>query len=280
MQIIYAYLRSLAGAFSDPEFYRQRLALSIGSSMRWSFLTLFLATFTLTGVWGLVRAPQLLSLAREAVNVIAVTLPADASFEIDDNKLTVRNLELPVSVPTPDSFPTGEFPKRLLLLTDSTEGSDSLVVLSRETMSLQFANGAPLSLRYSDIVGGESFILTTNQARDQILNALDLVGQNLPLLLTGIALITLSANIISGVLTITLFSFLVQTIGWFWGIRLRYIKAFQLGLLVYPVALVVHDVVALLVHPLTFPITTMAYIGIVLLVFWNIRENRMSTLRE
>lgn len=277
MKFFRSYLQTLQNSASDPSYYRDILSLPFWSSVRFFILTLFLVSSMSSLWWRLVEFPMLFSTFSKQVDTVLLQIPEDAVFYYDGQEVST-SLKHPFVLKSTQELRDVGAPADLLAILDEGTSSSALLQLYPRGMVIKDPNTEKSpTIAYTEFLPKENLTVT----KKMIVENKDKALKKLPTFATYGLLLSIPflwiALVIGNMFTLLLFTIGTQIIFWMSGIKIRYQKAFQLGLHALSIAVIV-DKVARHIFPQTpFSLLTLAFFGILLLVVWELRRQKGFT---
>lgn len=264
-------------ALTTPQFYLGKLRSPVLSSV-----VFFLMVSGLTVVLNILdlrfqTLPPLIRLAQEELPSVLNQIPEQALFKYTDGKLAIENTSLPLVLKTPKKLQDKGMPQTLIQAFDS----QTLAVLNLQESKMQlryplegtWMEATPVP--YQDVIN-ENFSFTKLELAgrvQEILTALPLSASVLLLLCFPFLWL---AGMVSTILAIAIYLFVVALFSPLIGIRFTQKSLIKLGLSVGAVASLIDAIVQVLYTDLNVSLLSIAFFGIVALVCFEIRKNRIQ----
>lgn len=265
---------------SEPEFYLRLLGVKLAMSVRFYLLTLFLLACTDILIFRLREVPQFISAVDQETNHILDALPANFSLVYSGQQLTFPGLSLPLYIPgstTVKQLGLGEY---VVTLTTSSEAANSFFTLTPSNLIVKGTPEIPINTQqfpYQDLFEEDNFSLTKTELiplRQKIIEILPQMADFLALL--GLPIwffgLTLTTTVI-----LTFLTLLTNAFSWILGIRIPFIKTFQLGLHAIAISSSL-DVFKFLLFPGSkISLVVPGYLGIMTLVIWTLKLGKATS---
>lgn len=270
MSVLSSYFISLYRSCTDPEYYLTLLGSPLRNRIAFFWTTVLLFALLLLPYWHFHLIPDFLSQARTEGDQLIAQIPQTAVFAIQENTLSVEGATLPIQIFSTEKMQSYGIPKNLIeVRLDTTEMRFAMTFLPKEILMVGQTQGSSLS--YADIAGVLSTPFDADDIRSLFQRNMDRISQERLLLSSGLSLGFLLSQSLVGIGTILFYSLLIEGLGWLIGSRINYLQAVRWGLHVFPIALGLSGIVTLILPESQFPMLTVAYLSISLLILLYMR---------
>lgn len=271
------FFSQLRFALTTPQFYLGKLSAPVLSSV-----VFFLIVSGVTVLFNTIdlrfqTLPPLITLAQEEIPSVIDQLPDEVIFRYAENKLVIENTSLPLRLKTPKKLQDQGVPQVLVQAFDS----ETLAVLNLRETELQlrypvegaWMEASPMS--YQDVLN-ENFSFTKQELAGRVQEILSALPMSATLLLLLCFPFLWLAGMLSTLLAIVIYLFVVALFSPLVGIRFTRKSLLKLGLSVGAIASLIDAVAQLLYSDLNVSLLSVAFFGIVALVCFEIRKNRIQ----
>lgn len=245
MKWIKSFWQILIKSASEPTFYLYILRMKFISSLGFYLFLFLLLTFVDVGIVRFREVPRVTSEITTAIKTNLNELPNDFKLTYKDGTLNFSNPQLPYRIKGINNI-------------DATLTSTQLVV-------------GESNLTLKDVLDTGDFTLTKPQLSGKLqefLNALPQITNALTLIGIPFWFISLTTTT---TLTLVFLSFLTNSIFWILGIRLPFIKTFQLGIHAIAVATLLDVIKFAIYKDVSVSLVIPAYLGIMGLVILTLK---------
>ncbi len=269
------YLHSLRASLTDPGYYFTLRSTRAFFSIQFFLFSLFLIALGEIANWNYRLLPTMTAAVRTETNQAIAQVPEDAVFGYDGNTLVTNGVSLPLTITSSQTAQDHGFPKNLVEVTKEEKASGNSLLTLTPTHAMFHMDTDPAGeTTYSDIFGD----MRGNLSRDQIRTAANTLFDTIIMYRLQIAIIFalfgLLSSIFTGIITILLYSVIVQVIGWVLDLRLTYRYALRWGLHIFPIALAIQEISSVIAPDSSFPILSVTYIAMAVLIIWIGRSER------
>lgn len=269
------FFRIFTLSASEPSYYLHVLRAPFFQSLKFYLLALLLLSVVDVAVFRFRETPALLSDLSTQANQSLNALPENFQASFTGSTLTLKNITLPYTIPATSRLQNRLNIASLLTLTASESAiSSSFATLTPTQLIVTGSTELPISearFALSDMIGSNSgswdkkaLISQTNEminSAPQTINWLTLLA--IPFWFIGLILTT--------TLTLLFLTLLANSFMWLLKIQIPYLKTLQMGLHAMSVATAI-DVVKFMLFPgVNFSLVIPAYLGIMILVTWEIK---------
>lgn len=249
-----SYFLLLISCLTNPTAYLVHATRPLKTLARFFVFSLLLVSVGKTFLFFTHTFPEMILVARSSTDALR-QLPDASTYQIVDGVLTTTNAPLPLLLPFPQ---------------------DTTLVLASQSATLRIGKDVdPVVFSFTDLQ-------SKKVTKQEITSMIDTQTANFLQRKKLIGLIVLSATLlresVGGLLTIGLFSLLLQTFAWVRGIRISYFFAYRIGILIFPIASLVNTVSNLLFPSAHFPLTNAVYVVISLLIIWDTSVQKLPTV--
>lgn len=268
MRKVRNYFKVFLWSFSDPSYYFSLLRRPLSFSFAFFFITLGLATIVTTIGWRYLVLPEFLATIESESKALIGQLPEDSVFTYSDQTLKTENLSLPYYLKASDRLKDWGMGENAVAISASDKPLSAAMTVTPNAVYFSSLSEKPDPLRYSEISEVQSFSAKRADLQKFVIDQLKTARGLLPMITVAFFIANIITSVVIGLIMTGFFSLLVQSAGWLIGVRLVYKQAFQWGLHIYPLALLV-DQLSLLIAPKShFPVINVAYIGMSVLILW------------
>jgi len=218
---------------------------------------------------GLSTWPTAVSSFHEAGQHLIWQIPEDGEFQYNNGTLTT-NLTTPLYLESPKEWKDFEFPRFFAGLSKEEEALDSFLTFSPTSIYLR-AQGKVDSLKYTEFVPKDSGSFTRKDLENGFEKAVQSLHDNAWLFMIAFSVIWFVSKVVGGVIMITIFTFVVQSMAWLAGVRLTYKQFFRWGLHIYPIAIGADFLSSLLTRDSHYPLVTIIYLLFAAGILWRAR---------
>jgi hypothetical protein len=268
MRKVRNYFHVLLWSVSDPAYYFVLVRRKLSFSFAFFLITLGFTTLVTTIGWRIFVFPTFLQTVAGESKALINQLPANSSFSYANGVLTTQNIPLPFYFKSSTALRDLGVGENAIALSAQDKPLSAAITLTPKTVYFSSVSDQQDPLRYSEIKELQSFTVH----REELYTLVKDQSEYVTSMLTTITIAFFTANFLSslvfGLFMIAFFSLLVQSVGWLLGVRMLYRQAFQWGLHIYPLALLVDQVSLFLAPKSHFPVVNVAYIGMSLLILW------------
>ncbi len=269
MQKLKTYVRALLASLSNPDYYFLVLKTKFQVSVFFFVITLALVS-GLTAIWGgLYTWPAIVTTIQETGNDFLGQVPEDAKFQYKEGTLSTT-IDLPFVIESPKALSDFEFPKQFAGINSKDEALESFLTFSPKSVFVR-SQGQVDSIHYTDIVTEDAASFTKKDLVTLLGTVTSFMRKNAWQIVTFLSAIWFVSKIVSGLLLIALYTFIVQSIGWVIGVRLKYWQVFRWGLHIYPIAVAVDFISSILTQQNYFPLVSLVYLAFSLVILWRAR---------
>ncbi len=264
-------------ALITPQFYLGKLRSPVLSSVLFFILvsgfTVLLNSLDLR----FQTLPRFIKLAQEELPGVLDQLPEQTVIQYSNDKLTIEHTSLPLVLKTPKKLLDNGMPQTLLQAFDAQ--TLAVVNLQESTMQLRYPvegtwmEATPLS--YRDFLN-DDFSFTKLELAGRVQEILTALPLSVSILLVLLFPFLWLAGMLSTLVAVAIYLFVVALFSPLIGIRFTQKSLIKLGLSVGAVAAFIDAVAQILYSDLNISLLSIAFFGIVALVCFEIRKNRIQ----
>lgn len=272
MQKIRTYLQTLRRSISDPDYYLTILRARMWFSVQFFLVSMGLISLALVPYWAKVVLPVMMQSTQSEFESILAQIPREARFTYADKKISVTGVVLPLQILASQAMRDVGMSRTLLEMRADDDATDAYITLGPTTAQVA-SSPEPERILYADIDDASTqFSFSKTDLEKHTSDFLTFLREkrwHIALLVSSAFLVS---HLFSGLLMIAFYSLLIQGIAWIFGVRIAFVHAFRWGLHIYPVMLVITELSRILAPASNFPIMSVGYLSISLLLVWNMRQ--------
>ncbi|MEP7166656.1 MAG: DUF1189 family protein [Candidatus Woesebacteria bacterium] len=269
MRMIRTYWKVLSASVSNPDYY-----LELYSSTFWFSFKFFLVTLTILSIasglwWRLYSFPLLIDSLHAAGSEIRDQIPDSFRLTYADGTVKTEGISLPFNLQNPKVVDDFNFPKNLATVTNDSEASTSFFTFTPKKVFLRSVDNQVDSLSYTDITEVKTATITKQTLTDFMQTGIHFIEVNSTPLSILFGIILFVSALIGGLITIALYSIILQSIAWLFSLRFSYSYMFRWGLHLYPIALGIDTISNILAPHANIPLVSMVYLILGVVIIWR-----------
>lgn len=271
MSKIRTYIYALRRSVSDPDYYLTLLRTRLRFSIFFFITTLAILSLALLPYSAERRLPQAVEYGQIQLGALVDQVPDSTVFSLADHRLSVSGASLPIQIAATQEMQEMGVASKLIEIRPDEESGDAFLTIGPTAVVVHSSSGTE-QLPYAEIdEEAVSFSLTKPDIQNGVRQIATTLLARRWQIASILSLFFFFSHLFSGTFMILLYSILVQGLAWIFGAKLSYGQAARWGLHIYPIVLTLAQISLMLSPGSTFPIMSVGYLAITLLLVWNMR---------